>query len=298
MAAPPPGGIPEAEVDVDEQLVRRLLGSQHPDLAELPLRFVAEGFDNVTVRCGPDLALRLPRRRLGASMLEVELRWLPAIAALLPMATPAALRSGVSTAEYPWRWAVVPWIEGTTAAERPPAPGEARRLGEFLSALHRLPLPADAPVNPYRGNTLRSSGALRERIDRLEDLGEPAGTDFDALRSMLEAGIAARGDVPPTWLHGDLHPRNVIVDSGRISGVIDWGDMCMGQPYTDLAAAWLFFDPAHHEPIWEIYEPTDVTLVQARAWAVAFGAMLFEAGRSGDALLEAIGRLTLSRIVG
>lgn len=58
--------MPVAEVDIDADLVRGLLHDQHPDLADLALRQVAHGWDNVVLRPGVDLAVRVPRRELLA----------------------------------------------------------------------------------------------------------------------------------------------------------------------------------------------------------------------------------------
>jgi aminoglycoside phosphotransferase (APT) family kinase protein len=290
--------VPEAEVTIDESLVRRLLAEQHPDLAGEPLEVAAEGWDNVTVRCGQDLAIRLPRRQLGADCLDVELRWLPGIAPHMPVAIPAAIRTGEPSEEYPWRWGIVPWIDGVQAAELPPTSDQARRLGAILATLHTLPLPDDPPHNQYRGGPLAPRTQLTvERLARFEAMEEPSGVDFDRLRAIFLAGAAEEIDVASTWVHGDLHPRNVVVRSGRIVGIIDWGDMCAGDPCTDLSAAWLFFDPEHHNAIWDVYEPTESTMVRARGWTVAFGAMLFEAGRTGDPYLEAAGGDALRRLL-
>jgi aminoglycoside phosphotransferase (APT) family kinase protein len=284
-------------VAIDLALVHRLLASQHPDLADRPLETVAEGFDNVTVRCGPDLAVRLPRRRLGAWTLESELTWLPMIADRVPVQTPAAVRVGEPTEDYPWRWAVVPWISGLEAAVEPPAPEEATHLGRILTALHAVAVAPDPPRNPYRGGPLVARAeATAARLDRLAGAGSADGFDVEQLRDLYAAGVEAEVDVPPRWLHGDIHPRNVIVDRGRIAGLIDWGDMCVGDPCFDLASAWLLFDPAHHDDVWDVYRPTEPTLTRARAWVVAYALMLHEAGRSGDPLLERSGREALLRV--
>jgi aminoglycoside phosphotransferase (APT) family kinase protein len=73
-------GTPSAEVDVTVDLVRRLLRAQHPDLADLPLRVVANGWDNVTLRLGDELAVRVPRREMAAQLVRNEQRWLPVLA--------------------------------------------------------------------------------------------------------------------------------------------------------------------------------------------------------------------------
>jgi aminoglycoside phosphotransferase (APT) family kinase protein len=69
----------------------------------------------------------------------------------------------------------------------------------------------------------------------------------DVVRRAWDQALAAPTDVEPTWIHGDLHPRNILVDRGRLSAVIDWGDVTRGDPATDLAAIWMLFPPRAHD---------------------------------------------------
>ena len=143
---------PLIEVDVTASLARRLLAEQHPDLAALPLHGRLNGWDNITWRLGDELALRFPVREASAPLVEREHRWLPLLAARLPVAVPNPVRTGEPSALYPWPWTVVPWLEGTVVAQTDVA-GRTRwahQLADALVALH-VPAPPDAPVNPYRG---------------------------------------------------------------------------------------------------------------------------------------------------
>ncbi len=143
--------MPAAEVDITDDLVRALLVDQHPDLADLPLAPLAFGWDNAIFRLGDELVVRLPRRRLGADLVEHEHRWLPGLAQGLPIPIPAPLRAGAPGCGFPWRWSVCPFFDGDVAADVTLAAptADARRLGRFIAALHR-PAPADAPVNEFR----------------------------------------------------------------------------------------------------------------------------------------------------
>ena len=114
-------GTPPAEIEIDEKLVRELLEEQHADLASLPLQLADSGWDNVMFRLGDDLAVRLPRRQLGAELAKHEHACLPTFAGKLPLPIPAPLRLGETNERYPWRWSIVPWLEGQTAALVPPA---------------------------------------------------------------------------------------------------------------------------------------------------------------------------------
>lgn len=226
---------PPAEVHIDEPLVRALLKSQHPDLASLPFGSHHEGWDNVTIRLGDDLAVRLPRRRLGAALTATELDWIPSVGANWTFPMPRALRVGEPNERYPWRWSVVPWLEGTPAYEAPLNAAGARDLGAALAQVHQ-PAPSNAPVNPFRSRPLRERA---ERLDlRLEalavDHGEAARAD--AARAIFQAG-AQQPPGPPTWTHLDIHGANVLTRGGRLGGLLDWGDAAAGDPATDLGEA-------------------------------------------------------------
>ncbi|MGC4773433.1 phosphotransferase [Micromonospora sp. DT44] len=155
--------MPAAEVSVSVELVRGLLDQQHPDLADLPIEILANGWDNLVCRLGEELLVRLPRRAVAAELIAHEQRWLPELAGRLPLPVPAPLRVGQPTIRYPWSWSVVPFFPGRVAAlSQPDDPWSAAvTLGGFLDALH-IPAPPEAPVNPFRGIPLvgRAPGVL------------------------------------------------------------------------------------------------------------------------------------------
>jgi aminoglycoside phosphotransferase (APT) family kinase protein len=265
--------VPDPAVEIDEHLVRRLLAAQAPDLADLPLQFAANGWDNAMWRLGDELAVRLPRRELGAPLLEHEQRLLPVLAPLLPIPIPAPLVDGQPMpARYPWRWSVVPWYAGDRAETHPPDPAQSASLGRFLAALHAIP-PAGLPSNPFRG------GPLAIRVDRVAARVDPLrdGVDHDlvvAAHDAFQAGLDCPPAATPAWIHGDLHPRNVLTRDGQIAAVLDWGDTTAGDPAVDLAAIWWLFEPEDHGAAWQAYGSGSVELwLRSRAWAAYFGLM-------------------------
>src|SRR3984957_6125130 len=109
--------MPAADVEVSADLVRRLLAAQPPDLARLPVEFLANGWDNELYRVGDELVARLPRRAPGAQIIKNEQRWLPGLAARLPLPVPYPERTGVPGCGYPYSWSVVPYLPGVPAAQ-------------------------------------------------------------------------------------------------------------------------------------------------------------------------------------
>ena len=287
-----PGGTPAAEFELDEGFVAGLLADQHPDLAHLSLQAVGAGWDNALFRLGDDLAVRLPRRAAAAPLIRHEQEWLPRLAAQIRLPAPIPLRIGVPARGYPWHWSVVPWLSGEPAALNPPAASQARVLAEFLRALHTA-APADAPENPVRGVPLYQRAASVEtrmqRLERTTDMLTPE------IRHSWELALDAPLDVPATWLHGDLHSGNVLVEQGAICGIIDWGDLTSGDCATDLAAIWVLFAEADaRQAALRTYGPlSSATLLRARGWAILFGVMLLDSGLVDNPLNAAIGERTL-----
>lgn len=252
--------------DIDEALVRALLHEQYPDLAGLALRAVAGGWDNQMWRLGEELAVRLPRTPRAPSLLRTEQRWLPFLAPGLPLPVPVPVRVGEPSARFPRTWTVARWVDGEPADHVPiTSPQAAGTLAGFLRALHRT-APGEAPASPDRGVPLAT---LRPDFD--EWFPVVASTDVAAgvRRTWQQAVAADAWQDAPVWIHGDLHPANAVVTGGTLSGVIDFGEMCAGDPATDLAAAWLLLPNSTATRFFDAYANADeATIQRARGWAV------------------------------
>jgi aminoglycoside phosphotransferase (APT) family kinase protein len=290
-----PAGKPDAEVDVDETLVRRLLDQQHPDLSHLPLSHLDSGWDNVLFRLGSDYVVRAPRRQMAAQLMRNELLWLPQLAPTLPIDIPSPIRVGEPSDFYPWHWSVLPWFEGRCADEIAPADAQANRLAEFLLALHQ-PAPADAPANPVRGIPLQVRQA--NTLERMARVREKTDLITPEIEAACEEALAAPESDEKRWLHGDLHAQNTLVNqNGEISAVIDWGDLTGGDVATDLAGIWALFDSARARArVLEVYGPDSDLLSRARGWAVVFGVVLVDSGLINSPRHAEAGRKILQRL--
>lgn len=288
---------PAADIEIDETLLRSLLRAQHPDLADLPLQPVDSGWDNAMFRLGEHLAVRLPRRVAVTKLIEHEQEWLPQLAPLLPIAVPAPMRIGRPAEDYPSRWSIVPWLRGRNADLSEPRADQAERLAAFLCALHR-PAPANAPVNPFRGVPLR--GRAEQIVERIRRLERETTLLNDPVVRVYEDAISAPIDVEPTWLHGDLHGGNLLVDDeGVITAVIDWGDMTRGDRATDLATLWMNLSDrkARENAMRACNGVSDATWRRAKGWAVFYGVTLGTSGLAGDTRHALMARRTLERVV-
>ncbi|GAB3720470.1 aminoglycoside phosphotransferase family protein [Nocardiopsis nanhaiensis] len=297
---------PPAEVAITPELVRRLLRDQHPDLAELPVAPVANGWDNAILALGEHMCVRMPRREVAAQLVVNEQRWLPGIADRVGVPVSAPLRVGTPGQGYPWHWSVNPWFEGRTAAETPVDERSdlVEPLARFLARLH-APAPGDAPENPVRGVPLRSRGArVHERLDGLDS---PRTAPLRALWERLVGTPDWPG--PALWLHGDLHPANILVarderggTEGRsaLAAVLDFGDLTSGDPATDLAVAWLMFGPedrALFRARIDLLSGVDPdTWSRSRGWALNFATVL-ATSTADHPLLAAIGDHTITQVL-
>ena len=287
--------MPAAEVDISGDLVRILLRAQHPDLAELDLRLVTKGWDNALYRLGDELTVRLPRRQMAADLVLREATWLPQLAPHLPLPVPAPVRVGRPTAEFPWSWTIVPWFEGEPVGASTfvdPARA-ATRLGEFLAALHR-PAPEDAPLNPFRGGPL--ADRARHTIPRIEALA--ADIDVEVVTSgWRNTASVTPWEGPPMWIHGDLHPLNMVERDGELTAIIDFGDITAGDPATDLLVAWYLFDEPHRAILRAAAEsavrPIDDDMWErGRGWAISHSLAVLANG-ADHPTLSALGRRAL-----
>lgn len=276
---------PAAELPIPEDLVRALVASQAAGLvddADFPLSHVADGWDCSVWRLGTALAVRLPRRAAAAPLVLHEQRVLADIAERLAgsgVGVPAPLLLGRPERGYPWSWSIVPWFDGTSGLVVPRAEraGWAAPLAGALSALH-VAAPPDHPVNPVRGVPLRvRSAAVHARLASLQ--GRAPDEALRALRRLWTAALAAPlWGRPPVWLHGDLHPGNLIADGAALVAIIDFGDVTAGDPAYDLAVAWLAFDATGRaefvRALRDRYDAAD--WARAHGWAAAMTLILLD----------------------
>jgi aminoglycoside phosphotransferase (APT) family kinase protein len=289
------GAKPPAEVTIDPFLVLALLQEQHTDLAHLPLADIGEGWDNKLFRLGDELTVRIPRRAASAALIEQEQRWLPRLSQQLPLPVPVPLRVGRPGCGFPWSWSVVPWFPGQSALRAPPEDlvTTAVALGRFLHALHQ-PAPGDAPHNPWRGVPLTARAKiLREHLQQLDGLVDRVAV-LDLWERVLSTPPWAG---PPLWIHGDLHPGNLLVSEGHLSAVIDFGDLAAGDPATDLSVVWMLLPPSARSTFraaarGEFDSLDNGTWMRARGWALLLGLAYLAASRD-DEVMGALGRATI-----
>jgi aminoglycoside phosphotransferase (APT) family kinase protein len=283
------------EIDTDVRLVGRLLAGQFPEWADLPIeRVPSAGTDNALYRLGDDKAVRLPRIQSAVKAVAKEHRWLPRLAPLLPVAIPLPLGKGGPAEGYPWHWSVYRWLEGENPAVDCIADPDslAMELAQFVSALHRI-----APAGGPRG----------DRGEPLEERDAPTRNAIDAVQEMVDtAGVTAAWDAalrapswsrPAVWVHGDLSPGNLLTMDGRLSAVIDFGCVGVGDPACDLIVAWNLL-PARARHIFRAaLGVDDATWERGRGWALSLALIQLPYYQSTNPSLAANARHVIGEVL-
>ena len=268
--------------DVDVPLVQRLVASQFPQWAELPVRPVDhDGWDNWTFHLGDRMKVRLPSAEGYAEQAEKEAQWLPRLARSLPLPVPAPIALGRPGEGFPWSWSVSDWLGGEPATrERVDDPVQfGWDVAKFLSALQAIDTAGGPPPgthNYFRGaDVIEVYGAeARRSVDKVVEV-----IDGPAAHAVLDAATRAKFSGAPAWVHGDIAVGNLLVEHGRLSGVIDFGCCAVGDPACDLVIAWVFLDGPAREAFRLSVVADDAMWARARGWALWKAALLLANGQ-------------------
>ncbi|MGN9806229.1 aminoglycoside phosphotransferase family protein [Micromonospora sp. L32] len=281
------------EVPTDAGRVRRLLAAQFPRWADRPVEAVpSAGTNNAIYRLGDDLVVRLPRIADAVEQVEFEYDWLPRLAPHVPVRVPEPVALGKPGDGYPWPWAVNRWIDGATATEADGGlAGLAAELGGFVSALRRVDATGARPG--YRSGPLRTRDAyVRQWTAAARGL-----VDTDAVLAAWEQALAVpEWHGPPVWTHGDLLSGNLLVEGGRLSGVIDFGAAGAGDPACDALPAWVLFSAETREVFRTAAGFDDGTWARGRGWALPFVSALTYY-RETNPVMAALGRRAVEAVL-
>lgn len=258
----------EREVDVD--LARRLIANQFSPVATRSIQQLGEGWDNRAFLVDGTWVFRFPRREVAAELLATESRLLPAIAGALPVPIPCPVWLGRPDAGYPWPFHGYRHLRGRSACHLlvsgTVTEALVALLAAFLRRLHSLPTASlDAPLDTWRRTDVpHRQETSRERLRRHGD----RIPHRDALTAIIEDASSIVLEGPPRLVHGDLYSRHLLVHDGQLTGVIDWGDVHLGQPALDLSIAFSFVPPGLRRSFWREYgevSPAERSMARFRA---------------------------------
>lgn len=255
---------------ISGKLLHSLVSSQFPQWADLPVTPVQPGgWDNRTFRLGTELLVRMPSSEAYAKQVEKDHRWLPVLAPALPLAIPATLALGTPEHGYPFQWGVYRWIEGEPAscARIEDLVEFATTLGGFLRHLQAIAA-SDGPKpgnhNFHRGGVLAIYDA--EVREALAVLGPTV--DVKCACDLWNAAVATTWRNAPVWVHGDIVPTNLLLHDGRLTAVIDFGLLAIGDPACDISIYWTFLRGAARAAFRTALPLDEDTWLRGRAWAL------------------------------
>lgn len=255
---PTPSDRPwEGERVVTLEMARGLLESQFPSLMPLSVEPIASGWDNTAFRVNQDLLFRFPRRDVAVPAMKVEIRLLPKLQGL-PLRVPIPTYVGEPSQAYDWPWAGYAQLPGRPAYQVTLTEEERTRLAEpmasFVRALHTLSVDDewDVPGDSWGRFDLNTRvPQIRSYLDKLRSQGLISTTvNFEFI---LESVSNLPPHTRPTLTHADLDARHWFIEGNELVGVIDWGDVHLGNPAVDLMTPWTFLHPEAREVFWETY---------------------------------------------
>lgn len=288
------------EIDIDLATVRCLLHEQFPQWANLPIApLQSAGTDHWIYRLGDQMVLRLPRLPAVTVQVDKEQCWLPKFVPQLPLAIPEPIAKGQPTEAYPWPWSVYKWLDGENATieQITDFNQAAVDLAGFVHALQAIdasegPLPG--AHNFYRGVPLADRDrAVRAALSQLQ-----TGVDTHKLTAIWENALQTPvWQEPPLWIHGDLQGGNLLVQKGRLSAVIDFGGLGVGDPACDLMVAWTLFERESRRIFASLLQVDDAIWTRGRAWALSFAVIALPYYRTSNPGLANIARRTIHEVL-
>ncbi len=279
--------------------VKRLISSQFPVWQQLKLRPIPyTGTDNAIFRLGEEMVIRLPRIHWAAEQPESESQWLPLLAPHLPLSIPKPIRLGAPEFGYPWKWSIHQWLQGESALTMPVNnPGEAAlSLALFVCAMRRFDYTraAAAPPRGARGVSLQQ----RDSETRAAILSLTGIIDVQAATSAWEDALAAPPwNGPGVCLHGDLAPGNLLVSHGRLSAVIDFGELTIGDPACDLMVAWNYLGPSTRKIFRDALDLDDAAWHRGRGWALSVALIALPYYLESNPTIVSTSRRTISQVL-
>jgi aminoglycoside phosphotransferase (APT) family kinase protein len=283
------------EVEIDAALVARLVAAQFPRLADLPIRAVAStGTVNAIYRLGDHLCARLPRVQSWAKDLDKEWHWLPRLAPRLSLQVPVPVAKGQPQSGYPFAWAIYRWIDGQPYADDlvDDERQAAQDLAQFVGQLRGIDPVVGAPP-----------GGRRPLADLDTDTREAIKSgrgliDSDAATTAWERALEAPAwQGKPVWIHTDLLRPNLLVNDGRLSAVIDFGGVGVGDPAADVIAAWSVFGPTGRAAFRSALDVDDGTWNRARGFALHQAAVIIPYYRETNPGFVSLAQRTIEEIL-
>lgn len=259
-----------SKVKVNVDLAIALVRSQFPRWAHLALKPVASsGTVNSLFRLGDEMVIRLPYRESAIEFPDKEHRWLPRLAPYLSLSVPVPLAKGHPGRGYPWLWSIYSWLEGDDGWTQPieDLRQAAIDLAGFITDLQRID-PSEGPRhgihNHFRGEPLADRDPLVRSA--IEELGDRI--DRRRITKAWDLALKQPLQYKDLWIHGDLQPGNLLTQCGKLTAVIDFGLLGVGDPACDLLPAWNLFTRDSRRVFRSAIQVDDAAWIRGQGWAL------------------------------
>ncbi|MBM3887414.1 hypothetical protein FJ364_05795 [Candidatus Dependentiae bacterium] len=263
-------------VTIEKNLAEKLIAAQFPELTPVHLEFLGEGWDNSSFLVNDAIVFRFPRREVAVNLIQHEVNILPYVAPMLPQPVPIPSYLGVPSESYAWPFAGYPLVAGKTSdcflltlEERK---ANIKNLALFLKALHAVKVEpllerGAPPCDPLdRLNFDKKRGDLLQHLEKIKELEL---MEVESLVRFTQEFRPQYSSFIPSFVHGDLYARHLLLnESKQLCGIIDWGDMHIGNPAVDLIIVHSFLPPEAHTAFLKYYgavEESQWLLAKARA---------------------------------
>lgn len=255
-----------AEYPVSLKLAKQLIKEQFPKVDLEKVSQIGEGFDNTVIQLNEEYVFRFPRRPIAVTLIQVENKLLPSLAGNLPLAIPEPIFFGKPSCDYPYPFTGYKLVKGYLPVNESMESkiSSAIRLAHFLKVLHQFPVQKAKQLGVQPDGMRRLDVSFRQRslndeLSKLVTLGY--SEQANAVRNYLKELDLSHTESYNTLVHGDIHVRNILLDSeGVLAGVIDWGDVHIGNPAIDLSFLFSYFPKEARRTFFEIYGEIEAEL--------------------------------------
>ncbi|WP_342638511.1 aminoglycoside phosphotransferase family protein [Orientia tsutsugamushi] len=253
-------------------LARKLIAEQFPEYASLTIVDVEkQGHDNRTYRLGEHMLIRMPTAADYALKVPKEQELLLQLAKRLSVSIPAPIKMGKPSTDYPYPFSIYKWLSGKSInlltlidQEKEQLAFDLAKFLKELQAITDVEGPEPGQHNWWRGDhvSVYDKGA-REQIAELAEI-----IDASKALALWDQACATRWNKTPVWIHGDFAIGNILMDSEKLSAVIDFGGAAVGDPACDLVIAWTYLSGKARKIFISEMDMDQCTWLRARAWAL------------------------------
>ena len=259
----------EKLINVD--FVKKLIIEQFPEYSHLSINPVEQqGHDNRTFRLGNNMLVRLPSAEYYALKVAKEQELLPLLKSYLSIDIPAPIKMGNPSCNYPFHFSIYKWLNGTSANQLNFDDKSLEiislQLANFLKELHSINNINGPPPGKHNGwgggHLIVKDIGARSQISELGGIIDgKASMEFWEMVSKIKFN-------KKVWIHGDFAIGNFLIDGLKLSGVIDFGGMAIGDPACDLVIAWTFLKNKSRQIFKHEMNYDSDTWLRARGWAL------------------------------